>query len=80
MCDSHRGISLLSIAEKTLAHIVLNRMLEEVVDSIYPELQCGFRAGRGTADMIFAMRQIRQKYRESSLVLYMVLIDPYKGI
>ena len=46
---------------------------EEVVDSIYPESQYGFRAGRETVDMIFAMRQIQEKCREQNLDLYMVI-------
>ena len=41
-CDNHRGISLLSIAGKILARVLLNRLLEQ---GILPESQCGFRAG-----------------------------------
>ena len=28
---------------------------------LLPESQCGFRAGRGTVDMIFATRQLQEK-------------------
>lgn len=55
-CESHRSISLLSIAGKILARVLL------------PESQCGFRAGRGTADMIFVARQLQEKCREQNVV------------
>ena len=48
--NNNRGLSLLSIAGKVLARIVLNRMLKEAVDSIYPKIKFGFRAGRGTVE------------------------------
>ncbi|KAL8596595.1 hypothetical protein ACOMHN_034966 [Nucella lapillus] len=52
-CDNHRGISLLSIAGKILARVLLNRLLEHLGQGLLPESQCGFRVGRGTTDMIF---------------------------
>ncbi|XP_076059549.1 uncharacterized protein LOC143036186 [Oratosquilla oratoria] len=51
-CGNYRGISLLSIAGKVLARILLNR-LQNVAEVILPESQCGFRPSRGTIDMIF---------------------------
>ena len=59
VCNNHRGISLLSVAGKVVARILLNR-LRDHVDSyaIIPESQCGFRAGRGVTDMIFSARLI----------------------
>jgi len=56
-CDNHRGISLLCIAGKILARVILNRLMTHIANSIIPESQCGFRAGRGTSDMVFAVRQ-----------------------
>ena len=52
-----RGISLLSVADKVLAEIMLTRLLKHVVDLVLPESQCGFRLGRSTIDMIFVARQ-----------------------
>lgn len=70
-CDNHRGISLLSIAGKVLARILLNRLQQHIHDSdIIPESQCGFRVGRGTMDMVFTVRQIQEKCREQHLDLY----------
>ena len=79
ICDNHRGISLLSIAGKILARLILNRLLKHVVDEIYPESQCGFRALRGTIDMIFSLRQVSEKAREKNQELYMVFIDLTKA-
>ena len=64
ICDNHRGISLLCIARKILARIMLNRLAHHIADNVLPESQCDFRAGRGTTDMIFAMREIQEKCRE----------------
>jgi hypothetical protein len=79
-CDDHRGISLLSIAGKILARVLLNRLTAHVnLHEVLPESQCGFRAGRGTADMIFAARQIQEKCQEQHQDLYMVFIDLTKA-
>ena len=53
-CNNYHGISLLSIVGKVFAHMVLNS-LQVLAESIYPETQCGFRAGRLTIDMIFSL-------------------------
>ncbi len=59
-CDSYRGISLLHIVDKAFARIVLSR-LQSLSEHVYPEAQCGFRAGRSTIDMIFSLRQLQKK-------------------
>ena len=47
VCDNHRGISLLSIAGKILARVLLNRLNEHLERSgLLPESQCGFRKNR----------------------------------
>ncbi|XP_037804032.1 uncharacterized protein LOC119598476 [Penaeus monodon] len=56
-CNNYRGISLLSIVGKAFARVVLNR-LQLLTERVYPEAQCGFRAGRSTIDMIFSLRQL----------------------
>ena len=56
ICDNHRGVPLLCIAGKILARIMLNRLAHHTADNVLPESQCGFQTGRGTTDMIFAMR------------------------
>ena len=57
-CDNHRGISLLSIAGKILARVLLNRLPKHLEQDHLPESQCGFQTGRRTIDMIFAARQL----------------------
>lgn len=79
VCDNHRGISLLSIAGKILARVIFNRMTTHITSSILPESQCGFRSGRGTADMIFTARQLQEKCREQHKDLYMIFVDLTKA-
>ena len=79
ICDNYRGISLLSIAGKIVARIILERLNSCLLDSIYSESQCGFRKGRGTVDMIFSLRQVQEKAREQNKPLYMLFIDLTKA-
>ena len=76
-CGNYRGISLLSIAGKILARILLNR-LQVVAEEILPESQC-FRQARGTIDMIFCARQIQEKGREQQKPLFFVFYDLEKA-
>ena len=78
-CDNHRGISLLSIAGKILARIILNRITERLLDSVAPESQCGFRKNRGTVDMVFALRQLQEKCLEQHQDLYVLFVDLTKA-
>ena len=78
-CDNHRGISLLSITGKILARVLLNRLLLHLEKDFLPESQCGFRAGRGTVDMIFAAHQLKEKYIEHHQDLYTTFVDPTKA-
>ena len=75
-----RGISLLSVAGKVLAKIMLTRILEHVVDLVLPESQCGFRRVRSTIDMIFVTRQLQEKSCEQHHDLYMAFVDLKKSI
>nr|VZH91157.1 unnamed protein product [Spirometra erinaceieuropaei] len=56
VCDNHRGISLLNIAGKIFARILLNPLNNHLEQGLLPESQCGFRHHRGITDMIFAAR------------------------
>jgi hypothetical protein len=61
-CDNHRGITLLSVAGKILARVILLRLKDHVEHiQLLPESQCGFRSNRGTTDMIFSLRQLQEK-------------------
>ena len=63
VCDNYRGISLLAIAGQILARVLLNRLIVHLEHRLLPESQCGFRGGRWTVDMIFAARQVQEKYK-----------------
>ena len=77
-CNNYRGISLLSIVGKLFARVVLKR-LQVLANRVYPESQCGFRAGRSTIDMVFSVRQLQEKCREQGRPLYMAFIDLTKA-
>ena len=74
-CDNRRGISLLSIAGKILAHVLLNCLLQHLEQGLLPDSQCGFRAGRRTADMIFAARQLQERCQEQHTDLFLTFVD-----
>jgi len=78
-CDNHRGISLLCIAGKILARVLLNRLIEHLENGHLPESQCGFRSGRGTVDMVFAARQLQEKCQEQYQDLYTAYVDLTKA-
>ena len=79
VCDNHRGISLLSIAGKILARVLLNRLNHHLEQGLLPESQCGFRQERGTVDMIFAARQLQEKCQEQNVGLYTTFVDLTKA-
>ena len=55
---------------------MLNRVLKHLETKVLlPESHCGFRAGRGTADMIFAVRQLQEKCQEQNRSLYLTFVD-----
>lgn len=74
-CGNYRGISLLSIAGKAFARILLNRLNAHITQDIVPETQCGFRNNRSTVDMIFCLRQLQEKCIEHNQSLYVVFVD-----
>ena len=78
-CDNHRGISLLCIAGKILARILLNRLIAHLEQGLLPESQCGFRKERGTIDMIFAARQLQEKCQEQNVDLITTFVDLTKA-
>ncbi|BHF69306.1 hypothetical protein SprV_0301235000 [Sparganum proliferum] len=78
-CDNHRGISLLNIAGKIFARILLNRLNNHLEQGLLPESQCGFRRHLGTTDMIFADRQLQEKCQEMRTHLYSTFVDLTKA-
>ena len=78
-CGNSRGVSLLAVAGKVLARVILSRLNKHIVDEVCPESQCGCRNERGTTDMIFVARQLQEKCREQQLNLCMSFIDLSKA-
>ncbi|GFR64639.1 cilia- and flagella-associated protein 74-like [Elysia marginata] len=78
-CSDYRGITLLSIAGKVLARILLNRIVSTIAEENLPESQCGFRSNRGTTDMVFVLRQLQEKCREQNKGLYITFVDLTKA-
>ena len=63
-CSNYRGITLLSITGKILAHVLLNRLVPTITEDHLLETQCRFRANRGTTDMVFVLWELQEKCRE----------------
>ena len=78
-CTNYRGITLLSVAGKILARVLLNRLVPAVAEPHLPESQCGFRSNRGTTDMVFVLRQLQEKCREQNKGLYVTFVDLTKA-
>ena len=62
-----------------MARVLLNRLLHHLEQDLLPESQCGFRAKRGTADMIFAARQLQEKCQEQHSDLFVTFVDLTKA-
>ena len=79
LCDNSRGITLLSVASKILARIMLTRLCKHIAENVLPETQCGFRKERSTCDMIFVTRQLQEKCHEQNRDLHIAFIDLTKA-
>uniref|UniRef100_A0A670JQE1 ribonuclease H n=1 Tax=Podarcis muralis TaxID=64176 RepID=A0A670JQE1_PODMU len=69
---------LLTHASKVMLKILQGR-LKQYVDRELPEVQAGFRRGRGTRDQIANMRWIMEKAREFQKDIYFCFIDYAKA-
>ena len=79
-CGNFRGISLLSIVGKVFARVLLNRLISAVANDVLPESQCGFRAQRGTSDMIFSACQIQENVLNRTLTCICVSLISLKHL
>ncbi|BHF65163.1 hypothetical protein SprV_0200817200 [Sparganum proliferum] len=80
LCDSHRGISLLNIAQEIFAHIFLNRLNNHLEQGLMADSQCGFCRHRDTTDMSFVARQPRQKCQEMRIHLFSAFVNLTKAL
>ncbi len=79
ICGNSRGISLLSVGGKVLSKVMLQRLINNITESMLPESQCGFRKNRSTIDMIFTARQLQEKCREQHQNMFMAFVDLSKA-
>ena len=62
-CSNYHTITLISHASKVMLKII-QTMLQQYVNCELPNIQTGFRKGRGTRDQIANIRWIMEKARE----------------
>ena len=77
-CSNYHTIALISHASKVMLKILQAR-LQQYVNRELPDVQAGFRKGRGTRDQIANTRWIIGKTREFQTIIYFCLIDYAKA-
>ena len=77
-CENWQGISLLDVVGKVVAHILQDR-LQQLVEEVLPESQCGFRKKHACFDMIFVVRQLVEKSWEHQAKMFFIYIDLKKA-
>ena len=73
-CSNYHTIALISHAGKVMLKILQAR-LQQYVNHELPDVQAGFRKGRGTRDQIANIRWIIEKAREFQKNIYICFID-----
>ena len=77
-CSNYRTIALISHASKVMLKIHQAR-LQQYMDDELPDVQVGFRKGRGTRDQIANICWIMEKARELQKNIYFCFIDYVKA-
>ena len=77
-CLNYRTIALISHASKVMLKI-LQASLQQYVNCELPDVQAGFRKGRGTRGQIVNIHWIIKKAREFQKNIYFCLIDYCKA-
>ena len=78
-CWNYRTIALISHTSKVMLKILQAR-LQQYVNCEFPDVQAGFRKGRGTRDQIANIRGIIKESRESQKNIYFWFIDYAKPL
>ena len=73
-CNNYRGITLLSVPGKVLAHVLLMRIRSQLLKYQRPE-QSGFSPGKSTTDRILALRVLVERRLEFQQRLLAVYVD-----
>ena len=77
-CSNYHTIALISHASKGMLKILQAR-LQEYMNHELPDVQAGFRKGRGTRDQIANIRWIMERAREFQKNIYFCFIDYAKA-
>ena len=77
-CSNYNTIALISHTSKVMLKIFQAR-LQQYVNHELPDVQAGFRRGRGTRDQIANIRWIREKAREFQKNIYFWFIHYAKA-
>ena len=77
-CSNYRTIALISHASKVMLKILQAR-LQQYVNHELPDVQAGFRKGRGTRDQIANIHRIIEKAREFQKNIYFCFVDCAKA-
>ena len=77
-CSNYHTIALISHASKGMLKILQAR-LQQYVNSELPDVQAGFRKGRGTRDQIANICWLIKKAREFQEDIYFCFIDYAKA-
>ena len=77
-CSNYHTIALISHARKVMLKILQAR-LQQYVNHEIPDVQAGFRKGRGTRDQIANIRWIMEKATEFQKSIYFCFIDYAKA-
>ena len=73
-CSNYHTVALISCTSKVMLKI-LQAGLQQYVNRELPDVQAGFRKGRGTRDQIANIRWIIEKAREFQKNIYFCFID-----
>ena len=78
-CSNYRTIALISHASKVMLRILRAR-LQQYVNRELPDVQAGFRKGRGTRDQVANVRWIIEKARKCKKNIYFCLLTMPKPL
>ena len=78
-CSNYRTIALISHSSKVMLKILQAR-LHQYVNCEIPDVQVGFRKGRGTRDQIANIHSIIEKAKEFQKNIYFYFIDFAKAV
>ena len=77
-CSNYRTIARISHAGKVMLKILQDRLQQYVIHE-FPDVQAGFRKGRGNRDQIANIYWIMEKAREFQKNIYFCFIDYAKA-